>query len=192
MKTLFTSALLLLGLVIIVAANPVEKNLKSFTTVETSHKHVYVHFSDAVGKVFVSIYDNKNNLVVKGNYEIKEPTIIPYNLSELRHGNYRVRVKKGGEEAIYRVTTKSVESTKLPMVAYGKVKDRYTINIMVLGIEEPGTQVDIFDNDNCRIGSDWVNVSEGFTRDYHFKHIEARDIYFRIKDSQGRTKYLYF
>ncbi len=191
MKTIFTSVLLFV-LVFLAAASPSKESLKSVTTVKASHEKVYVHFSDAVGKVAVSIYDNKNNLVVKDDFEIKESTIIPYNLSELRHGDFRVRVKTKVDEAIYPVNTKSEESSKLPIVAYGKVKDQHTINIMVLGIQEPGTQIDIFDNDNCKIGSDKVEVKDGFTRDYRFKHIEAKDIYFRIKDAQGRTKYLYF
>ncbi len=192
MKTLFTSVFVFC-LVFLAAASPAKESLMALTSVESKDETVKVSFKEAVGKVAIVILDENGKIMARNRYNAKEALVIPFNLSGLPEGNYVVKVRTKDEVALYEVETKEkAPAFERPIVAYGKLKDPYTVNIMVLGIETPGIQVDVFNSQNYRIATDKVNEKDGFTRDYRFTDMKVEGLYFRIKDAQGRTKYLYF
>lgn len=76
-------------------------------------------------------------------------------------------------------------------MAYGKLKDRYTVNLLVVGLEQPGVQVDIYNHLNQKVKSEYIDQPEGFSKDYKFTGARASDMYFHLKDAQGRSKYVH-
>ncbi|WP_215225138.1 DUF3244 domain-containing protein [Echinicola shivajiensis] len=197
MKALLTSVFVL-GLIFIAQAsvdpNPSTKeSLMAVTSVEANDEKVKISFKEPVGKVTISILDEENKILAHNKYNAKTPMKIPYDLTDLPEGNYSVKIKTKDEVAIYNVETEEKKVVfEMPIVAFGKVVDNHTINLMVLGIEEEGTQVDIFDEGNHKIASDIVKVKDGFERDYRITNREVEGLYVRIKDAQGRKKYIYF
>ncbi|GAB3651922.1 hypothetical protein GCM10028791_21190 [Echinicola sediminis] len=194
MKALLASALVL-GMVFLAKANevPDRKSLLALTSVETNDERINVSFKEPVGKAVVLIFDEEGKVLARNKYNVKKAMNIPYNLSDLPEGDYAVRIKTRDETATYNVETKSKAVTyERPIVAYGKIKDNNTINLMVLGIEEPGIRVDIFDENNKKVATDNVDVTEGFERNYKVVDRKVEGLTVRIKDAQGRKKYIYF
>jgi|GEM_PF-421362 len=197
MKALLTSVFVF-GMIFLAKANinpetPAKEGLMAVTSVEANNERISVSFKEPVGKVLIIIFNEDDKILARNKYNAKTAMKIPYNLAELPEGNYSVFVKTKDEEATYNVETKAKKVVfERPIVAYGKVIDRNTINLMVLGIEKPGIQVDIFDENNYRIASDKVNVAEGFEKNYKVIDREVEGLYMRIKDAQGRKKYIYF
>ncbi len=59
------------------------------------------------------------------------------------------------------------------------------------GWKNSGVTVDIYNIFNRKIRSEYIDQPEGFSKDYKFVHPDAGNIYFHLKDSQGRSKYVY-
>ncbi|UCS95076.1 DUF3244 domain-containing protein [Echinicola marina] len=197
MKALLTSVFVL-GLIFIAQASAdpdpaAKESLMAVTSVEANDEKVSVSFKVPVGKVTISILNEQDKILAHNRYNAKTPMNIPYDLSDLPEGYYSVKIKTKEEVAIYSVETKEKEKVfERPIVAFGKVVDNHTINLTVLGIEKPGTQVDIFDESNQVIATDKVKVKDGFERDYRVSNRKVEGLYIRIKDAQGRKKYIYF
>ncbi|AGA77987.1 hypothetical protein [Echinicola vietnamensis] len=198
MKALFTSVFVL-GMIFLAnaSANPdtlvKKESLMANTMVEATDKHVAVTLGAPVGKVKIYILNEDDKILAVNKYRANQALKIPYNLDDLPEGAYKIKIKTKDEEITYEVLTEEKKVVMdMPIVAYGRAKDQHTINLKVLGIKVPGTQVDIFDESNKRIASDEVNVEEGFERNYRFTNRDVEGLYVRIKDAQGRKKYIYF
>ncbi|WP_200975698.1 DUF3244 domain-containing protein [Echinicola sp. 20G] len=196
MKALLTS-IFVFGMIFLAKASepetPAKESLMAVTMVEATNEKVNITFKVPVGKVIVSILDEDNKLLARNKYNAKTPMKIPYNLSELPEGDYSIKIKTKDEVAIYNVETEEKKVVfEMPIVAFGKASDNHTINLTVIGIEQAGTQVDIFDESNNKIASDHVKVEKGFERDYKITNRNVEGLYVRIKDAQGRKKYIYF
>ncbi|QDH79047.1 hypothetical protein FKX85_08350 [Echinicola soli] len=198
MKALFTSVFVL-GMIFLAnaSANPdtlaKKESLMANTMVEATDKHIAVTLGAPVGKVKIFILNEDNKILAVNRYRANQALKIPYNLDDLPEGAYKIKIKTKEEEITYEVMTEDKKVVMdMPIVAYGKASDQNTINLKVLGIEVPGTHVDIFDESNLRIASDEVNVEEGFERNYRFTNRKVEGLYVRIKDAQGRKKYIYF
>lgn len=189
MKMLLISALTL-GISILSYASPKE-TLMELTTVRAKYEKVRVTFKQPIEKVFISILDNDGKLVIKRRYKIKEPITVPYDLSELPSGKYQIKIETDDDIARYDIKTEERKVVEKPLVAYGKFKDRNTVTLLVAGLEKPGVTVEIYNESNQKINSERLEVKEGFSRDYKFIHQKPDNIYFKIKDAQGRTKYVY-
>lgn len=190
MKMLLTSALVL-GLSFFSFAGPNDETLMEVTSVRTNHEKVVITFKEPMEKVFISILDAEGGLIVKKKYKTKEAVSVPYNLSDLPEGNYQVKIETETEVAVYDIKTVERKKTEYPLMAYGKLKDRHTVNLLVVGLEQPGVQVDIYNQLNQKIKSEYIDQPEGFSIDYKFTGARASDMYFHLKDAQGRSKYVY-
>jgi hypothetical protein len=190
MKMLFTSALVI-GLSFFSFAGPNDETLMELTSVRTNHQKVVVTFKQAMDKVFISILDADGDLIVKKKYRTKEAVSVPYNLSDLPAGNYQVKIETADEIALYDVETIERKKTEYPLMAYGKIKDKNTVNLLVVGLERPGVRVDIYNHLNQKLSSEYIDQPEGFSKDYKFLGTRTNEIYFHLKDAQGRSKYVH-
>ncbi|HLT08012.1 MAG TPA: hypothetical protein VK014_10825 [Cyclobacteriaceae bacterium] len=191
MKMLLTSALFL-GLSFFSFAKPNDETLMEVTSVRTNHKKVVVTFKQPMDKVFISILDAEGELITKKKYRTKEAVSVPYNLSNLPDGEYKVRIETEDEIAVYDIKAEEKKKIEYPLLAYGKMKDRNTVNLLVVGLEKPGVKVDIYNHLNQKISSEYIDQPEGFSKDYKFvRSADAQQVYFHLKDSQGRSKYVY-
>ncbi|MEX2593521.1 MAG: T9SS type A sorting domain-containing protein [Anditalea sp.] len=188
MKMLFISALTV-GISFLSFAEPKE-TLMEVTSVRNRYEKVRVTFKEPMNKVFISILDSEGRMIVKSKYKTKEPTTVPYDLSHLPTGEYQIKIETEDETALYNITTVEKKIIERPLMAYGKFKARDTITLLVVGLEKPGVTVEIY-NELGKIRKEFIDVPEGFSRDYKFVNQKAGKIYFRLKDAQGRIKYVY-
>lgn len=189
MKTLLISTLTL-GISFLSLAEPKE-TLMETTSVRARYEKVRVTFKEPMEKVFISILDSDGRRIMKNKYKSKEPLTIPFDLSNLPTGDYKVKIETEEEVAFYDITTVEKKIVEKPLMAYGKYKNSNTINLLVVGLEKPGVSVEIFNTQGQKISKEFIEVPEGFSRDYRFVHPRAGKVYFRLKDSQGRIKYVY-
>jgi len=190
MKMLLISALTL-GISFLSFGEPTDETLMELTSVRANHKKVRVTFKQPMDKVFISILDAEGDIVVKTKYKTKEPVTVPYDLSALPAGDYQVKVETEEEIAVFDIETTEKKEIVKPLLAYGKLKDRNTITLLVVGLEQPGVSVDIYNQFNQKIKSEYIDQPEGFSKNYKFLNRNADQIYFHLRDSQGRSKYVY-
>lgn len=197
MKTLLTSAFILGISFLSLAApgtmdQPNDETLMELTSVRTNYGKVRITFKQAMTKVFISIIGPDGNLIVKSKYKTKEPVIVPYDLSDLPAGDYQVKIETEEEVAVFDIKTEErKKKVEYPLMAYGKVKDRHTVNLLVVGLEKPGVTVDVYNNSNQKIRTEYIDQPKGFSKDYKIPDQNINKISFHVKDSQGRSKYVY-
>ncbi|MCE7056803.1 T9SS type A sorting domain-containing protein [Algoriphagus sp. AGSA1] len=194
MKTLFTfaaAALMATG----TFANEFD-DLKANSRVNTTYKKISVHLNEGVGKAKISIYDMNGKKLHQRRVKANESVLVPYDMNALPCGEYEVRIATDEEEVTYTVETVDKEEPMpavLPLMAYGKQIDRNTINLLVLGLEEPGVEVKIRKvADNKLVHQETVDQPEGFKKNYKLNGVGPQDVYFEVTDIKGRTKQIYF
>lgn len=185
------TSILTVGISMLAFAGAKDKPLKEATSVRAAYQLVHVTIGEPREKVFVSIYDNKGDMIIRKKYKVKEPITIPYNMSRLPVGEYQVKIESEEEVAVFDVKTFSKATYKLPLMAYGTLKEQNTVTLLVVGLEKPGVTVNIYDQSGNKIGSEYIDQPEGFSKDYKFVGQKADKVYFQLKDVQGRTKYVY-
>jgi hypothetical protein len=126
--------------------------------------------------------------------KVKQDVMVPYDMSQLPAGEYQVLIESNIKEpshdmAMFTVETKDSKSD-LPLMAYGKSIDDDSFRLSVIGLEEPGVQVEIFDHKGKTIYSEKINQPEGFTKVFHLSNLTTKDVSIKVTDTIGRTKYL--
>lgn len=196
MKTLLTFALII-GISALASADPKfagepkDKPLTELTSVRSHYQKIKITFDQAMDKVVISILDPEGELIARNKYKTKEAVTVPFDLSQLPEGAYQVKIETKEETAVFNVVTVEKKETIRPLMAYGKLKNRNTVNLLVVGLEKPGVRVDIYNEYNQKINSEYIDQSEGFSKDYRFVGKNASTVYFLLTDSKGRSKYVY-
>lgn len=170
---------------------PADKGLKEITVVETQDQTFNLTIKEPAGKVWVTIYNEEGKLIKRHFVKAKEPVKIPYNLSQLPIGNYTVKVASQLESVTFDITTKKVVEKKL--LAYAKKLDDHTVQVKVVGIENPGVKVAFFEKATHRkVSSDYVTEPAGFAKNYKFVKLELDKVYMEVTDAAGRFKVFHF
>lgn len=194
MKTLFTFALAGLLATSTLAANRPE-DLKELSTVHATYKKIDVLLKEGVGKAKIAIYDLAGKRLHRRTVKVNEDLRVPYDLNELPCGKYEVIITTEDEEVSYTVeTVEKVDPAPIvyPLMAYGKKVNDFTINLVVIGLEEAGVDVKIRRViDNLLVYEEMVDQPEGFRKDYILNEINAEDVYFEVTDIKGRTRKIY-
>lgn len=195
MKTLFSLSLAA-TLFLSSIASYASEDLKALSTVNSTFKKVRVTLKEGVGTAKISILNQDGKSLNKRKVNVKdESVVIPYDLNDLPAGEYQVRIETDLEEVTYTVNTtnKPVDVNSLPLMAYGKTIDENTVNLLVVGLNEPGVQVQIISirNDEV-IFEEHIDQLDGFKKDYSFNGVKSDEIYFKLEDSTGRSKTLFF
>jgi hypothetical protein len=195
MKTLFTFALAGLLATSSFAANGPE-DLKEMSTVHTNNKKISILLKEGVGKAKIAIYDMKGKRLHQRTVRANQDLRVPYDLNSLPCAEYQVMITTDEEEVTYTVETVEKEKAApamMPLMAYGKKVDDYTINLMVIGLEEAGVEVKIKRViDERLIHEEKVYEPEGFRKNYRLNDINPEDVYFQVTDAKGRTRKIYF
>lgn len=170
---------------------PADKGLAEITVIETQDQHVNLTIKEAVGKVRISLYEEGGRLIKRHTVKVNEPLQIPYNLSSMPAGNYKVDVASNLETVSYDITTKKPIARKL--LAYAKKVDKQTVEVKVVGIEKPGVKVAFFEEaTHRRISSDYVTEPAGFSKNYRFVKLDLEKVYMVVTDAEGRSKVFHF
>lgn len=171
-------------------AHPAYKSLLEVTSIEVNDQRFKVTFTEAMGKVQISIYNSKGKIIERNHFHFKLPTTVPYNLDQLPEGVYKIKVSSKEEEVNFEVNSKKAVERKL--LAYGNRLDKNTIQLRVVGLEKPGVTVDIYNKTGKKISTDKIDQAGGFSKNYKIKYLEAKEVYFKVSDADGRIKYLHF
>ncbi|WP_338222354.1 hypothetical protein [Algoriphagus confluentis] len=195
MKTLFTFALA--GtLTLSSLASFASDDLKADSDVKANFKKVNVLLKEGVGEAKIALYDHSGKKLHQKKVKVQDQdVVIPYNLSELPCGEFTIKIESDSEAVEYKVNTfeRPFQAVASPLTAYGKVTDRSTINLTVIGITEEGVKVQIREKgSNQIIYSEDLAVKDAFKKDYALKGLEAQDVYFEVMDSRGQMKSLHF
>lgn len=76
-------------------------------------------------------------------------------------------------------------------MAYAKEIDKNTFNLKVLGITHPGTIITIFSNNHKVLMRDEIQETGGFSKNYHLKHLMVDQVYLKVENAKGKSKYSY-
>ncbi|WP_192350175.1 hypothetical protein [Algoriphagus sp. Y33] len=195
MKTLLTIALAGALSLSSLAANASE-DLRALSTVNSTHKKVNVMLNEGVGSAKISILNQDGKILSSRKVRVKgENLMVPYNMDNLPAGEYKVKIETNQEEVTYTIATTNepIPSAALPLMAYGKTVDENTVSVTVIGLTEPGVNVEVYSAKSGEvIYSEHVDQAEGFKKDYSFNNMKSNDVYLKVIDGQGRSKTLFF
>jgi hypothetical protein len=195
MKTLFTFALAGALSFSSLAANAAD-DLMALSDVKAKFKKVNVLLRGGVGEAKIALFDNTGRKLHQRKISVGEmDVILPYNLSKMPTGEYQVKITTEEDQVTYKVETfeQPIPASELPLAAYGRIIDDETINLSVLGLDEPGVDVEIrYAENNKLIHEEEIEQAEGFRKNYKLKGIAPEDVYIQVTDSKGRSKTLYF
>jgi outer membrane lipoprotein-sorting protein len=194
MKTLFTFALAGLLATSSFAANENE-DLMQLSSIHTKFQKVSVFLKQGIGKTKIAIKDENGKMLHQRNIKVKANVMVPYNLDRLPVGEYQVIISTEDEELIYIVETSErvPEIVEYPLMAYGKLIDDHTINLAVIGLNEPGVDVKIrMERGDKILYEEKIDQAEGFKKNYVLNGIDPSEVYFELKDALGRTRIIHF
>lgn len=194
MKTLFTIALAgILSTGAFASSNA--DDLAANSAVKAKFKKVNVLLKEGVGKAKVTLMDKEGKILHSKKVMVDDQQkILPYDLNDMPCGTYQVKITTEEEEITYQVATfeKRVPIEELPLMAYGKAIDSETINLSVIGLDEPGVEVKVRHNITDQvIHSEYVSQEEGFRKNYRLRGVTSDEVYFDLKDAKGRSKKIY-
>ena len=176
-------------------ANPSDENIAEMSAVRANDKKISVSLAEGIGKVKVSILDSKGKQLHQRNLNVKSDIRLPYDLSEMPAGEYFVVIENGPnspekDKIVYSVETVDAPPP-YPLMAYGKKLDDDSFRLSVIGLDEPGVTVEIFDLRGKTIFEESITQPEAFTKVYHLKNLKVNDVTLKVTDAKGRTKNLY-
>jgi hypothetical protein len=194
MKTLFTFALAGALTFSSLAAFGAD-DLKANSDAKAYYKKVNVLVKEGVGTAKIALYDkNGRKLHQQKVKTANHHVILPYDLSQMPIGEYVIQIQTDQEQVKYTVETfeKPSKPVETPLMAYGKKVDDETIKLTVIGLEEPGVEVQLRYIDNNRvIITDEISELDGFSKNYKLVGVSADNVYFQVKDVKGRSKLIY-
>ncbi|MFT4856359.1 MAG: hypothetical protein ACI8YP_002710 [Algoriphagus sp.] len=194
MKTLFTFALAGLFATSSFAANENE-DLMALSSVNARFQKVNVLLREGIGKAKIAIMDEDGKILHQRKVRVQEDVMVPYSLDDLPVGEYQVMISTVDEEVVYTVETSErfPGIVSYPLMAYGKLVDDHTINLAVIGLNEPGVDVKIrMERGDKIIYQEKIDQSEGFRKDFILNGIDPSEVYFELKDALGRTRIIHF
>jgi hypothetical protein len=194
MKKLLTLALAA-TLGVATFANASNEDLKTLSAVKATEKKVSITLREGLGKVRLAILNSDGKKLHQQFVKVTNDVLVPYDLSQLPAGEYHVMIESNIKEpshdvAMFTVETKESKSS-YPLVAYGKSIDNVSFRLSVIGLEEPGVQVEIFDQKGRTIFTENIHQAEGFTKVYRLEDLTTQDVSIKVTDKMGRTKNLY-
>lgn len=107
MKTLTT---LVLTVSLALVGMAADKSLMEISSIEAKGQRFTLNLTEAVGHVMVSIYSPSGKLIDRNHYKANSALNIPYNLSKMPEGTYKVKLQTKEETVSYEVKNrKTVE-----------------------------------------------------------------------------------
>ena len=195
MKTLFTFALAGALSLSSLAANAAD-DLMSLSSAQAKFKKINVLLKEGIGEAKVALFDASGKKLHQRKVNVTdEQLILPYNLEDMPVGEYKVQITTPEENVEYRVNTfdHAPSPESLPLVAFGKAIDNETISLTVVGLTEPGVEVEIRSAKTDRkIYVEHIDQEDGFKKQYSLRGVDSDEVYVKVTDALGRVKNLYF
>jgi carotenoid cleavage dioxygenase-like enzyme len=176
-------------------ANASNEGIEELSSVRSIDKKVAISLKEGLGKVKLAVHDSEGKKLHQQYVKVKKDMQIPYDFSLLPAGEYQIMIESNikepsAEKMIYSVETKEAPAP-LPLMAYGNSIDEKSFRLAVIGLEKPGTKVEILDQKGKAIFSEKIDQPEAFSKIYHLKNLTTKDVSLKVTDAAGRTKTLY-
>lgn len=188
MKTLFTFAL---ALVISLSsfASPTEDSLSSKSGVSYSYQKVKVTLLKGIGRVKISVVDEKGMNLFTDYIKINDDVVYPINMSNVPEGKYLIKISNKEEALEHWVEIKEKELTIPKAVASIEVLDDQQVKVSVKDIRENMT-LRMFNSDHRLLVKEEINGKRSYTKKYKLQNLSADKVYFTLTDTKGHQQYI--
>jgi hypothetical protein len=189
MKTLFTFALAM-SMYLTGIAEPTNE-LSMLSRVSFNEQHVKVTLLEGIGRVKVSVKNEKGSTLYCISKKVTENMIMPINLESLPAGKYSIRIQTKESSIDYDVETTAKEVKDYGFKAHVKNINNQYVNVYVYEkLEEGPIKVKIYDRHNRLLHREDVEGGE-FARKYTFKNLHHSGMYFSLTDKKGNNQVFY-
>lgn len=176
-------------------ANAADEKIAQLTTVYAQEKKVEVTLKEGAGKVKVHILDATGKRLYQRTVKVEKDVRVPFDLAALPCGEYQIAViskENPDNHSIHKVQIAETPVIEYPLLAYAKPMENNSFKLTVVGLEEPGTKVQLLDTHGRKIYEDKVQATGAFSRVYHLRKLDLENLTVKVSDAQGRIKYLTF
>jgi len=183
MKTLFTFALAL-SINLFAFAYPVNDQLSKSSGVSYSYQKVKITLLKGIGKVKISVLDEKGMSLYTDFIKVNEDVVYPINMSQVPEGKYLVRISNKTEVTESWVDIKAKEIISEKTEATIKQIDSRQIKVSVKSLDEDMI-LKMFNSDNRLLAKEEIKGKRSFNKKYKLKNLSTDDVYFTLTDKKG-------
>ncbi|UJP64112.1 DUF3244 domain-containing protein [Mongoliitalea daihaiensis] len=176
-------------------ANGSEESTSNLAVVQAKEKKVQVTLREGAGKVKVHILDADGKRLYQRLVRVQEDVLVPFDLTALPCGEYQVAViskENPSNQSVHKVQITENPVVEYPLMAYAKPIDEASFKLTVIGLEKPGTDIQILDEYGKKVHQESVTAVGGFSRVYQLKQLSLENLRVKVRDADGRVKNLYF
>jgi hypothetical protein len=148
----------------------------------TGKKSVYqvVYQSSHKGAVTVNILDANGKVIMVDRINNTEGFMRPYNFSSLAEGDYQIEVKDHAGKVVLPLNhTVAVAPVRVKIEAM----DAKKFQLVMVGQPSGGLQVDIMDNTNRVIYSDYIQAQSSFSKVYNLSQLQSENFKFEVRNN---------
>ncbi|SMD44587.1 hypothetical protein SAMN00777080_3211 [Aquiflexum balticum DSM 16537] len=177
-------------------ANASNEGIEEMSSVKANEKKVSIILREGLGKVRLAIFDSEGKKLHQQFLKVNNDLKVPYDFSYLPAGEYQVMIesninKANSEILFYTVETKEAPAP-LPLKAFGRSIDDNSFKLTVVGLEEPGVNVEIFNRNGNPIFSEEIEEYGSFSKIYRLRNLNVKDISLKVTDRKGSETNLKF
>lgn len=188
MKILFTIALTMSMILHVFAGS---NDLTVLSNVTYENQVAKVSLLEGVGRVKVSVLDQKGLVLHCHSLKVKENLMLPINLALLPAGIYTIKIESKESKVEYDIETSIKEEVAATFNASVKALALDYVKVAVNESNPKGTIVKIYGNNHKLLLKDKV-PSGPFVRRYKLKDIKSSEVYFSLSDKNGEEHFFHF
>jgi len=183
MKTLFTFALALSINIATLAVSPNEQ-LTAHSRVACTHQKISITLLKGIGKVKISVLDDKGMNLYTDFIKINQNVVYPINMENLPAGKYLVKIsnKDGDIEKWVEVNPKPTEKNERKVAL--KVIDRDKVQVKIRDISEDLT-LKMFSDEHRLLFKEEIKGQKTFNKKFSLQSIPSDKVYFTLNDKKG-------
>ena len=188
MKTLFIFALAM-SINLFSFASPTHNSLAKNSGVSYSYQKVKVTLLNGIGKVKISILDEKGMSLFTDFIKVNDDVVYPINMSNVPAGKYLVRISNKQEVTEHWVDIKPKEMISQKPDAVLDVIDDTHIKVSLKGISEDMT-LKMFNSDHRLLVKEEIKGKNSFSKKYNLQNLTSDKVYFTLTDKKGQQQFI--
>lgn len=183
MKTLFTFALAL-SISLCSFASPIKDSLSNRSGVSYSYQKVKITLLRGIGKVKISVLDEKGMNLFTDYIKINDDVVYPLDMSNVPEGKYLIKISNKEEASEHWVEIKEKGLALQKTVASIEVIDDQQVKVSVKGIREDMT-LRMFNSDHRLLSKEEIKGKRSFSKKFTLQNLHSDNIYFTLTDNNG-------
>lgn len=188
MKTLFTIALAL-SMNFFAYASPENDQLAKNSGVSCRYQKVKITLLNGIGKVRISILDEKGMSLFTDFIKVKEDVVYPIDMANVPTGKYLIRISNKKESSEHWVDIKPKEITSPIIEAAVEVIDDQKLKVSVRGINEDLT-LKMYNIDHRLLLKEDIKTRRSFSKRIKLQNLRPEHVYFTLTDEKGNQHYI--